>query len=144
MSRLSSLKIKAKLLQKAKKNSGSPIPLKEAYEIIAKSAGHPSWRHMKEVLERHSLFRPKGISLPYWNNWYADYKQAKKHLRSSQDYLLPYEEQFFICKSDYIEALGISTNDPDLKLVGNDWYNPKDQEAFSRLLKKIFNHQKEQ
>ncbi len=137
MSRISSLKIKAKLLQKSKHKLGKPIRLKDAYNIIAKSAGYTSWREMKESVEQYALFRPSGISLPYWNNWYDSYKDAKKYQRTNSDFLLPYEQQFFLCGIDYIEALGINRNDPDLELVGKDWFSPKNRDAFERIKSKI-------
>ncbi|MCB0379525.1 MAG: hypothetical protein KDD33_13620 [Bdellovibrionales bacterium] len=139
MSRIDSLKIKAKLLQKSKQKHGKPIQLKEAYNIIAKSAGYTSWREMKETVGQYDLFRPSGVSLPYWNNWYSTYEEAKMYQRKKSDYLLPHEQQFFLCGIDYIEALGIDRDDPDLKLVGTDWFVPKDTEAFARIKSKITN-----
>lgn len=139
MSRINSLKIKAKLLQKSKLKLGKSIPLKDAYSIIAKSAGYTSWQAMKEDIEQYALFRPSGVSLPYWNNWYSTYEEAKSYLRKNSDYLLPYEQQFFICGIDYIEALGIDREDPDLKLVGFDWFAPKDSKALARIKLKITN-----
>lgn len=136
MSRLEYLKIKAKLLQKSKKKSGKQIKLKEAYEIIAKSAGYGSWREMKSQVEKFASLRPSN-SMPYWNNWYSSYEEAKQHLKQPSYYLLPFENQFFICEIDYIEELGISRNDPDLSLVGHDWVSPQNTEALERLLKKV-------
>lgn len=137
MSRIASLKIKAKLLQKAKKKAGKTIQLKEAYEIIAKSAGYQSWREMKEHVERHADFRPSNKSLPYWNNWYNSYEQAKEHCNLQHQFLLPFESQFFVCEIDYIEALGIHKDDTDLVLAGHDWVQPKDRQALDRLVKKM-------
>ena len=136
MSRLDSLKIKAKMLQKAKLRKGLKIKLKQAYAILAKSAGYSSWREMKMSIEESSVFRPSGVSLPYWNNLYTDYKEAKEHMTNKQ-YLLPYEGHYFLCESDYIESLGIDLFDEDLKKVGKDWINPEDVRAFQRLTDKI-------
>ena len=140
MSRVESLKIKAKLLQKSKKKLGIIIKLKEAYGIIAKSAGFGSWREMKESIDQYALFRPAKVSLPYWNSWYASYEEAKKYHRKNTEYLLPYEQQFFLCGLDYIEALGIDLDDPDLALVGTDWFAPKNVEAFERIKANIRAH----
>ena len=137
MSRMESLKIKAKLLQKSKKKSGKSIQLKEAYEIIARSAGYADWRSMKKDVEKYKIFRPSKANLPYWNNWYSTYEEAKTHLSKASEYLLPFEGKFFLCGSDYIEALGIAPDDQDLKLVGNDWAFPKDEEALTRIVSKI-------
>ncbi|MEZ4871083.1 MAG: glyoxalase superfamily protein [Bdellovibrionales bacterium] len=137
MCRIESLKIKAKLLQKSKKKNGKPIQLKEAFEILAKASGYSNWRAMKESVDQYSLFRPQGVSLPYWNNWYSSYEEAKQHQKKNSDYLIPYEQQFFLCGIDYIEALGIDRNDPDLALVGYDWFAPQDKDAFQRIKAKI-------
>lgn len=137
MSRINSLKIKAKLLQKLKRKSGKEIRLKEAYQIIAQSAGYTSWRSMKESVDRHAAFRPPNTALPYWNNWYSTYEEAKSHMKQGSDFLIPYEDQYFLCGLDYIIALGIPEDDEDLGLVGNDWFAPKDFEALDRLVKKV-------
>lgn len=137
MSRIQSLKIKAKILQKNKAKAGKAIRLKEAFEIVAKSAGYHCWRSMKQDVERHAVYRPSGVSLPYWNNWYRSYEEAKAFLREGVDFLLPFENQFFICGVDYLEALGIAKDDPDIGLVGSDWVTPKDQLAWERLIAKI-------
>jgi hypothetical protein len=132
-SRLQSLKIKAKLLQKAKQRGGQPFALKDAYELLAKQAGHPSWRAMKESLDGEIDLFPQGASA-MWKTWYASYAEAKEHLHQVPDaYLLPYRNQFFICEPHYIELLGISLDMPELTLVGRDWAQPKDQAAWQRL-----------
>ncbi len=134
--RIESLKIKAKLLQKAKKRLGKPIQLKQAYEIIAKSAGFSSWRELKGVLDDTECFcPPKGRT--YWNTWYSSYEKALAHLDKDGGYLLPYQRHYFICDSHYIESLGIAKDDSDLQKVGVNWVEPKDPEAWIRLLKKI-------
>ena len=139
MSRINSLKIKAKLLQKAKAKAGKPIQLKDAYEIIAKTAGYDSWRQMKKEIEAYAVFRPGNAGLPYWHNWYSTYEEAKSYLNRPTDFLIPFEGKYFLCGADYVEALGLSLDDSDLKLVGNDWASPKDDEAFERVLGKIRN-----
>lgn len=133
---LESLKIKAKLLQKAKKKAGKPILLKEALEKIATQSGYKSWRELKSNFEMTTHFMIPGASA-YWKTWYADYDQAKKHLKESKGYLLPYRKQFFICDVHYIEALGIDSESPLLKAVGRNWVEPKDLKAWSRLIQKI-------
>lgn len=135
-SRLSSLKIKAKLLQKAKKRAGTAIALKDALAIVATNAGFKSWRDMKATLEIHELLRPPFASA-LWNIWFASYDEAKDHLASHGGYLLPYQKQFFICDDDYIKNLGLELNDADLAIVGPNWVEPEDNEAWIRLLTKL-------
>lgn len=137
ISQIQYLKNKAKMLQKAKAKAGKPILLKEALEIIAKHANFPSWRELKENLDENAiLVRHLGSSV--WNVWYASYDEALRDLNQREGrYLLPYQKQFFICDIHYVNRLNISEDDADLKLVGNNWVEPKDTEAWSRLLKKM-------
>lgn len=134
--RIELLKSKAKLLQKAKKKAGKDIQLKAAFEIIAKHAGYLSWRDLKENLEANQIMNFP-ISSAYWNTWYSNYDDAKKHIQDGKGYLLPYQKHFFICDSNYLERLGVSIGDPDLEKVGRNWVEPLDTKAWERLAKKI-------
>lgn len=136
MSRLESLKIKAKLLQKAKARAGKVIALKEAFAILAQAAGFKSWRDMKEALVLHERIRPPQASA-LWHIWFATHEEAHAHLEAHGGYLLPYQKHFFICNDDYMRNLGIDLADPDLQKVGADWSRPKDKAAFDRLLRKL-------
>lgn len=136
VTRLESLKIKAKLLQKAKLKAGKAIQLKEAFELIAKHAGFLSWRDMKENLDANDFMAPKPGGT-YWNVWYSSYEEAKEHLASREGFLLPYQKHFFICDIHYIENLGVDRNDEDLKLVGRNWVEPSDASAWTRLSTKV-------
>jgi hypothetical protein len=135
-SRLDSLKIKAKLLQKAKQRAGQPIALKDAYAILAKAAGYPSWRDMKATLEEHEALRPPKASA-LWNVWYASYDEAKRHVLEHGGFLLPYQKQFFVCDEHYVQSLGLELDDPDLEKVGADWVEPEDPAAWGRLKAKL-------
>jgi len=128
-SRIDSIRIKAKLLQKAKKRAGNPIALKEAYEIIARSSGFASWRDMKSTIEKHEVLRPSRASA-LWNIWYATHSEGQKHIVDHGGFLLPYQKQFFVCDEDYIRSLGLELDDSDLQLVGYDWVTPKDHAAW--------------
>lgn len=136
LSALESLKIKAKLLQKAKRKSGQEIPLKDALATIAKASGFSSWQELKDVYEATEHFSPRGWSA-HWKTWYASYEEALKHLNESGGYLLPYQKQFFICDAHYVELLGIAPDDPDLEKIGRNWVEPQDAQAWERVLKKI-------
>lgn len=135
-SSIDSLKIKAKLLQKAKKKIGISMPLKEAFAKISSVAGYKSWKEMKDSYEIADLLNPPKWSAQ-WKNWYHTREEALQHFNPSKDFLLPYRNQFFICDEHYIQALGIEMDDKDLKAVGHDWSRPNDQKAWSRLLNKI-------
>lgn len=140
-SRLESLKVKAKLLQKAKKKAGKPVLLKEALGLVAKSAGYESWRDLKKTLDETGVFSPPRGSA-YWNVWYSKYDEARDHLSQSGGFLLPFERHFFICDINYIESLGIKRGDPDLEKVGFNWVEPLEEAAWSRLLERIRMRQK--
>ena len=135
-SRIDSLKIKAKLLQKAKKRAGKPIALKDAFAILATKSGFTSWREMKATIELHEVLRPPHASA-LWNTWYGTYEAAKAHLLDQGGFLLPYQKQFFICDENYIQSLGLPLDDPDLAKAGPNWVEPLDMGAWARLLSKL-------
>jgi hypothetical protein len=65
-----------------------------------------------------------------------NYEDAKSYLKSNGGFLLPFQNQFFICDSDYMNNLGFDSEDQDWKLIDFDWAKPKDKEAWQRLYKK--------
>jgi hypothetical protein len=129
-------KSKARLLQKAKRKKGIVIPLKDAFALIAKTAGFASWREMKAALETSALFCPPGTSA-HWKNWHARYEDALVLLPKGDYFLLPYQKHFFLCESHYIRALGIDPEGADARLVGRDWTRPANKAAWARIVKKI-------
>lgn len=135
ISRIQTLKNKAKLLQKAKAKAGKPILLKTALNLIAKTSGFANWRELNENLQENEILCSR-LTSALWHNWYADYESALVTLKANQ-FLLPYQKHFFICDENYIKELGLSKTDPDLKKVGNNWIAPKDKNAWTRLLQKI-------
>lgn len=141
LSRIESLRIKAKLLQKAKNKSGKPAKLKDTMNLIAKVSGYSSWRELKENTDKSSLFMPP-YSGAYWKIWYSSYEDAKQHLENHSGYLIPYEKDFFICDEDFIRHLGLSPHDNDVIKTGNDWVMPKDAGAFSNIVKKLSEREK--
>lgn len=136
VSRIESLRIRAKLLQKAKKRAGLPFALKNAFAIIAASSGFQSWREMKATIETHEVLRPTD-SCALCSVWYSSYEEGKAHIAAHGGFLLPYQKQFFVCDANYVSTLGLRLDDPDLKEVGDDWVTPADQMAWSRLLRKM-------
>lgn len=133
---IDSLKIKAKLLQKAKIKKQPDFKLKQAYEILALAAGYASWREWKEILDEHQIFAPPGAAI--WHVWYSNLEEAQLHLTTtSNTFLIPHQKHFFICDQNYVKTLGIDANDTDLKLVGRNWATPMDYDAWERMLKKI-------
>lgn len=135
-SRIESLRIKAKLLQKAKSRAGKACALKDAFAIIARHSGFGSWQKMKATIEVHESLRPAHAA-SLWNIWYGTYAEGKAHVRAQGEFLLPYQRQCFVCDADYIANLGLRLDDPDLIAVGNDWVVPANQGAWNRLLGKL-------
>jgi hypothetical protein len=139
-SSISSVKIKAKLLQKAKSKSDSKFALKDAFAIISKAAGYNSWKEMKDSYDESDIFNPHNWSAQ-WKTWFATIDEARHNLKPDH-YLIPYRKQFFVCDRDYLRALGISSNDEDLMKVGNDWSAPMDFKSWENLKSKIKTHHK--
>lgn len=139
-SSIESLKIRAKLLQKSKKKSGKEIQLKDALQIVAKAKGFDSWRELNAKFEETDLFNPAHWSAQ-WKVWYSTLDEARTNLKEAE-FLLPYHKQFFICDVHYIQALGISPEDGDLKAIGNDWTIPQNENAWERVVQKIREAQK--
>jgi hypothetical protein len=137
-SSVQSLKIKAKLLQKAKRRRGQPVQLKETLRILASAAGYTSWKTLKDSLELGDLFCPPAKAATHAKNWHRDYASARALLHERRDlFLLPYGKQFFVCDRHWIEQLGVSSNDLDVTDVGQDWAVPRNSAAWRRLLSKL-------
>lgn len=132
--RIQSLKVKAKLLQKAKKRAGLDFALKDAFQLLAQSAGYSGWREYKEALEKHEALRPPSSM---WHTWYSTYEEARNHLVGSGGFLVPFEKHFFIADEHYLAALGLDADDPDVIAVGRDWAKPASPSAWQAVLKKI-------
>ncbi len=104
------------------------IKRKNALTIIAIEKGFKSWLDLKTQLPF--------IRGGFLNKWFTDYNEAKVYLRSKNNFLLPYKNQFFICDANYIKNLGLNPDDPDWHLISYDWVNPTDKVAWQRLYKK--------
>ena len=137
-SSIRSIKIKAKLLQKAKMKTDSSFALKDAFKVISKAAGYASWKEMKDSFDESDIFNPPNWSAQ-WKTWFASSEEARNNLKP-ENYLIPYRKQFFICELDYLKSLGIESDDPNLKKVGNDWSMPIDLDSWEALKRKIQAH----
>ncbi|MGH7739164.1 MAG: hypothetical protein ACREL1_03360 [bacterium] len=135
MTRLEKLRLKAKLLVKAKKKNGTSLKLKDALNKIARLSGHSSWRELRRASGEKDLYARATGSFP--NYWCKTYEEAKTLHLQQGGFLLPYLGQFFVCQADHVEGLGIPLDDPDLALTGSDWASPKDSKALSRIDDKI-------
>ena len=70
------------------------------------------------------------------NRWFTTYAEARSSLESEGGYLLPFKSQFFVTLSEGVRELGLDPDDPDWALIGWDWVEPKDREAWERLKEK--------
>ncbi|MBX9805506.1 MAG: hypothetical protein K2Y18_07120 [Alphaproteobacteria bacterium] len=103
------------------------IKRKHALLLIAFENGFGSWLDLKMQIN----FIVGG----YLNPWFANYNEAKTHLKATGGFLLPYKKQFFICEADYMKHIGFNPDDPDWLLIGYDWAVPEDTKAWQRLYK---------
>lgn len=101
---------------------------KHALAVIAIEKGFQSWVDLKCQLPF--------IRGGFLNQWFANYGEAKSYQQANGGFLLPFKNQFFICDADYIMNLGFDPEDADWKLIGYDWENPGNKEAWQRLYKK--------
>lgn len=110
------------------------IKRKHALTVVAVGKGFASWSELKCQLPF--------IRGGFLNHWFANYAEAKSYQRAQRGFLLPFKKQFFICDAHYIRNLGLSPEDPDWELIGYDWANPDQQQAWQRLYKKWMDIQK--
>lgn len=90
------------------------IQLKHCLIYIAQELGFKNWHHAQHILSGSNnqislgmgkFFYPKGASY-FINEWFSDYQEAKQvldALETSTAWLLPYNNQFIIVKSNYID-----------------------------------------
>lgn len=104
------------------------VKRKHALAIIAIEKKFKSWSELKCQLP----FVRGG----YLNQWFTTHAEAKSYQHENGGFILPYQNQFFICDADYINNLGFDSKDNDWKLIGYDWENPNNKEAWQRLYKK--------
>lgn len=127
--------------------TGAEVRLKHALAVIAFEHGHTSWLALKEAAEtngqstlaqptahgREMYERGMGVLL---NRWFANYEDARQSLEEQGGFLLPFDQQFFICEAEGIRVLGLNPDDPDWERIGWDWVKPSDAEAWARLKQK--------
>lgn len=108
------------------------IQLKHCLACIASQYGFNSWANCKFYFEHTQLtaFTPRG---GFFNQWFSNYQEAKEILKTSGGYLLPYQQQFFICEGGYIDYLGLNPADPNWEKIGYNWVEPQDIGAWQEL-----------
>lgn len=108
------------------------MAFKHCLGCFAADYGFTNWANYKFYFEHSQLskFIPQG---GFFNQWFSNYKEAKSILKASGGYLLPYNEQFFICERGYIEYLGLNPDDENWNKIAYNWVEPEDVSAWQKL-----------
>jgi hypothetical protein len=123
MSSLKNAKKDAKKISKSKK-----LKLKEALDLISKEKGFSNWKNYKDSLdtfwyEKHT---------PFLNHWFSKHSEASAHREVHGGFLLTYKGQYFVVSHDYIEYIGLDSNDPIWKAIGFDVSSSSALEKFEK------------
>lgn len=112
------------------------VKLKHALAVIALEAGYDSWKNLKSSAEAadREMYDPKMDV--FLNRWFANYDDARASLEEQGGFLFPYKNQFFVCEAGAVKTLGLNPEEPDWELIGHDWAEPRDREAWRRLANK--------
>ena len=163
------LKVRAELLQRHAQNGEAPalervrkvrefsalsdievgeqVRRKHCLGVVAREAGFRDWSHASRVLEGDPAEQDYGTLLygrrchGMLNHWFADLAEAREQLATLGGTLLPYKRQFIVVAAPFLQALGLGPEDPDLQRMGNDWLQPRDAAARSRLYVKVLKAQ---
>ncbi len=76
---------------------------KHALAVIAFEKGFDSWATLKLQIGL--------IKGGFLNHWFSTYAEAKAYQVAAGGFVLPYKKQFFVCETDYLEAIGLSESD---------------------------------
>ena len=136
----------ANLSIEAVRASRDTVRRKHALAVIAVERGFSSWNAWKDHCHPERPARPtefdheklfRGLRATFLNRWFVDYGLARESLADSGGYLFPYRNQYFICETGFIEALGLDPDDPDWERIGWNCVEPADAAAWDRLLSRL-------
>lgn len=111
---------------------------KHCLAVVARSLGFSNWPALVHFLDgsQHGQFGtvlyPRG-AWAYTNIWCAGYQEAKDIQAEGGGFLLGYKQHYFVAQGDFIDMLGLHSDDPDWQLAGRDWIRPSDLSARNRL-----------
>lgn len=108
---------------------------KTALNIVAFEQG---WENWGALVKRFDT-RWYPTTSPFTLNWFSDYQQAKQCQQDLKGFLLPYQNQFFVCNHHYIEWLGLNAQDDNWQRIGFDAAKPHHEPALSELTKQLKN-----
>ncbi len=106
---------------------------KTALNIVALEHG---WENWAALVKRYDT-RWYPINSPFTLNWFSSYQEAKICQQEIAGFLLPYQNQFFVCNHHYIEWLGLDAQDDNWKKINFDAAHASHERALSQLTKKL-------
>lgn len=118
------------------------VTRRDCLSAIAISLGFQNWPQASAILDGERLGNfgdmlvPKGSSA-FTNVWFSDYDEAATAHQQHGGFLLAYRKQYFLTDTNFIEHLGLATDDPDWTAIHRDWPNAADSAARSRLYAKL-------
>lgn len=108
------------------------IGLKHAYQVIAAEYGYATWEALKnEVVRKDMLFRTAGVGLIH--KWFKNYTEARQFHSIHGGYLLQCWGDYIICGTEYVQLLQLDQYLQDWALIGYNWIEPLDTDAYQRL-----------
>ena len=120
----------------------SSVRRRHCLTVLANELGFTSWPDVVRALDGEpsadfgTLLYPAEV-WAHWNIWCASYDEAKTIRAEHGGYLLIYKHQYLVVDADYIDAMGLSRDDPDWSLIGRDWACPAQLKARQRLCEKL-------
>ena len=110
-----------------------PLKRKTALNIIAFEQGWDNW----DALTKRYDTRWYPTHSPFTLNWYSQYQDAQVCQQETKGFLLPYQNQYFVCTHEYIEWLGLDAKDENWQKIAFDAAQPKNESALAQLTLKL-------
>jgi hypothetical protein len=82
-------------------------------------------------MEEPEMYEPRMDAIV--SRWFTTYEDARRSLDEEGGYLFPYRGQFYVTFREGVRELGLNPDDPDWALIGYDWVEPHDTDAWNRL-----------
>lgn len=125
---LEELKTRARLRQKAARDEGAALQLKDALQRVARERGFAHFEHARRVLGGLAV---RGDDMgSFWHaprcsallsEWFARYDEAHAAWAAKPGaFLLPYRRQFMVVGEDFVRELGLDPADAVWAAAGRD------------------------
>jgi hypothetical protein len=150
LSAIQELKIRSKILLKRSQAADSPLvslskgkapQLKHALLYSARQVGFQDWQHAQSILACSQPLNQQQDCGKFWyakacgsllNTWCANYAEALAQQAIQGGIILPYKTQYVLATASYIEALGLSADEPLWQSLKYNWCEG-DSESRQRL-----------